>query len=126
MRKDSLARAFTYAGVPATVTSLWEAPDATTPGIMESFYKNLKLGMPKDDALRQAKLTHIKNARESVAANPFFWASFVPMGNMDAIDLEEKGPLSNLMADFGFWIGAGVGVLALVIWGFIWRRKKRN
>ena len=122
----SLARAFTYAGVPATVTSLWEAPDATTPGIMESFYKNLKLGMPKDDALRQAKLTYLKNAHESLAANPYLWASFVPMGNMDAIDLEEKGPLSNLMADFGFWIGAGVGVLALVIWGFIWRRKKRN
>ena len=122
----SLARAFTYAGVPATVTSLWEAPDATTPEIMELFYKNLKLGMPKDDALRAAKLTYLNKTHQSIEANPYLWASFVPMGNMDALDLAEKGPLSILMSDFGFWSGAGVGVLILVIWGFIRRRKKRN
>ena len=120
----SLARAFTYAGVPATVTSLWEAPDATTPAIMESFYKNLKDGMPKDEALRQAKLTYLKNTHQSIEANPYLWASFVPMGNMDAMNLEEKGPLSILMSDFGFWILGSLGVLILVIWRFIWRKKK--
>ena len=120
----SLARAFTYAGVPATVTSLWEAPDATTPEIMESFYKNLKLGMLKDEALRQAKLTYLKNTHESLAANPFLWASFVPMGNMDAINLEEKGPLSNWMSNVGFWISGGLGMLTLFWGGFIWKIKK--
>ena len=120
----SLARAFTYAGVPATVTSLWEAPDATTPAIMAAFYENLKLGLSKDEALRQAKLTYLKNTHQSVEANPYLWASFVPMGNMDALNLVEKGPLSILMSDFGFWILGGLGALTLVIWGFV-RRKNR-
>ena len=90
----SLARAFTYAGVPATVTSLWKVPDLTTREIMVEFYKNLKRGMTKDAALRQSKLTYLDNTPESIAANPYFWAGFVPMGNMAAMDLSEPSPLS--------------------------------
>jgi CHAT domain-containing protein len=108
----SLARAFTYAGVPSTVTSLWKVPDMTTREIMVDFYKNLKLGMTKDAALRQAKLTYLENAPESIAANPYFWAGFVPMGNMEAMDFSEKRPLNiwGILTGFvglsgiGFWL----------------------
>ncbi len=111
----SLARAFTYAGVPSTVTSLWKVPDMTTREIMVDFYKNLKRGMTKDAALRQAKLTYLENAPESIAANPYFWAGFVPMGNMEAMDFSEKGPLS-------IWVILA-GLIGLSALGF-WLYKK--
>lgn len=115
----SLARAFTYAGVPATVTSLWKVPDITTKEIMVEFYKNLKQGMTKDAALRQAKLTYLTNAPESIAANPYFWAGFVPMGNMEAMDFSE--PIAMKVA----YILAGL----IALWGlgswFYQNRKKR-
>ena len=112
----SLARAFSYAGVPATVTSLWKASDLTTPEIMLDFYKNLKLRMPKDAALHQAKLTYLKDAPESVAANPYFWAAFVPLGNMEAMDMSNSTPLS-------IWAIA-IGLTALFSVGFwLWKVK---
>lgn len=109
----SLARAFTYAGVPATITSLWKIPDLATREIMVDFYKNLKLGMTKDAALRQAKLTYLKNAPESIAANPYFWAGFVPIGNMIPMDLTENHPLNVwwiisaffVIGSLGLWLG---------------------
>jgi CHAT domain-containing protein len=111
----SLARAFTYAGVPATVTSLWKVPDLTTKDVMVEFYKNLKSGMTKDAALRQAKLTYLENAPESIAANPYFWAGFVPMGNMEAMHLSENTPLS-------MWAILG-GLLVVLGGGFYFYRK---
>ena len=113
----SLARAFFYAGVPSTVTSLWEVDDSKTRDIMVEFYKNLKKGLAKDEALRQAKITYLDNMTESGTANPYFWAGFVPIGNMNAMDLSEKRPLS-------IW-GILAGLLAfsgLVIW--FWKKKK--
>ena len=52
----SLSRAFAYAGVPATVTSLWKVPDRQTYQIMRLFYENLKAGQDKATALQKAKL----------------------------------------------------------------------
>ena len=37
----SFQRGFMFAGVPATVASLWEVPDVSTKEIMVDFYKNL-------------------------------------------------------------------------------------
>ena len=78
----SLARAFFHAGVPSTVTSLWEVDDSKTRDIMIDFYKNLKNGKAKDEALTKAKRDYLDNMTESGTANPYFWAGFVPIGNM--------------------------------------------
>ena len=124
----SLARAFTYAGVPSTVTSLWKVPDTETREIMVDFYKNLKNGLSKDAALRAAKLTYLNNAPESVAANPYFWAGFVPMGNMEAMDFSEKRPLSpegirDVAARHIWGVLAGVlGVYGVGLW-LKWRKN---
>ncbi len=77
----SLARAFAYAGAKSIVTSLWSVSDAKTKDLMLDFYKNLRKGMLKDDALRQAKLDFLKRNRGQ-AAHPFYWAGFVGIGNM--------------------------------------------
>jgi len=84
-----LARGFTYAGAASTVTSLWSVNDIQTTHLMTRFYENIKAGMTKDAALRQAKLSFIK---EESHADPYFWSAFVAAGNMAPIDFKRSWP----------------------------------
>lgn len=79
----SLARAFTYAGVKSSVVSLWQVPDKETSEIMILFYKNLKKGLPKDEALALAKQEFIK--QNPLKNHPFFWAGFIINGDVSPI-----------------------------------------
>lgn len=74
-----LTRAFHYAGTPDVVASLWNLNDAATAGLMKSFYQNLRAGLPKDEALRRAKLQLLKGGSRAWG-RPYFWASFVLVG----------------------------------------------
>lgn len=82
----SFTRAFSYAGCPSVVMSLWKIPDASTKELMISFYENLKNGMPKDQALRQAQLTYLTETSDPLYQHPFFWGSFVAMGNVEPLE----------------------------------------
>jgi len=86
----SLSRAFRYAGVPATVMSLWKVPDDATSKIMENFYQFLKEGDTKDSALRRAKLAYLDQAITPEQKHPFYWAGFVATGDMEKIDLSSS------------------------------------
>lgn len=88
----SLAHAFTYAGVPSTVMSLWQVSDASTADLLTDFYKNLKDGVPKDFALQQAKLSYLNSVRAPEQAHPFFWAALLSYGNQDAIEFSNRLP----------------------------------
>ncbi|MEZ4955459.1 MAG: CHAT domain-containing tetratricopeptide repeat protein [Saprospiraceae bacterium] len=79
----SLARAFAYAGAKSIVTTLWVADDSATKDLMKVFYQQLKNGEAKDASLQSAKLGLLKNRGYS---HPFFWAGFVPVGDMQALD----------------------------------------
>ncbi len=74
----SLARAFKYAGCPNIVTSLWQADDASTARIMETFYRHLEKGANKDEALQLAKLEYLQSSRRN---HPFFWGTFILIGD---------------------------------------------
>lgn len=74
-----LTRAFHYAGTPAVVASLWNVNDAATADLMKSFYQNLRAGLPKDEALRRAKLQLLRG-KSRHWEHPYFWASFVLVG----------------------------------------------
>ena len=78
---ESFQRAFTFAGVPATIASLWEVPDASTEKIMILFYKNLKDGQTKSEALKNAKIKFRKEHINSKLSAPYYWAGFVVYGN---------------------------------------------
>jgi hypothetical protein len=81
----SLARGFAAAGIPATVTNLWEIDEAATYQITELFYKHLNGGMAGDEALQQAKLDFIRNnGREHML--PYFWAASIYMGKTAVIE----------------------------------------
>jgi CHAT domain-containing protein len=79
----SLSRGFMYAGARSTVTSLWAVDDAQTQTLMADFHRFLKKGMRKDAALRAAKLQFLENA---AYPHPYFWAGFVPMGDMQPME----------------------------------------
>lgn len=77
-----LRRSFFHAGAHALVTSLFKVPDNETRLLMQRFYQELAAGNSKLDALREAQLSVIKRRRETnEAAHPFFWASFVLVGD---------------------------------------------
>jgi CHAT domain-containing protein/tetratricopeptide (TPR) repeat protein len=81
----SLARGFFYAGASSIVTTLWSIDDNASAEIMVSFYKNLKDGLPKDEALRAAKLDYLGRMQNTNRSHPLFWAAFVPVGNMEPL-----------------------------------------
>jgi CHAT domain-containing protein/Tfp pilus assembly protein PilF len=80
----SLARAFMTAGVPCTVTNLWQVDNKTTYQLTELFYKYLQQGLPKDEALNQAKLDFLQE-NDQLYNLPYFWAATIVLGNTDGI-----------------------------------------
>jgi CHAT domain-containing protein len=74
-----LTRAFLYAGTRSVAVSLWNVNDTATAELMKVFYRNLKSGMSKDEALRQAKL-ELLNGKQAAWRHPYFWGSFVLVG----------------------------------------------
>ena len=96
-----LNRAFIYAGAPTVVASLWSVNDEATGFLMQAFYKHLKDGMGKAEALRAAQDdTRIKYP------NPFYWAAFVLTG--------DPGPAPE-PAFQPVWVVVGVGVVLLLL-----------
>ena len=77
-----LRRAFLNAGARTLVTSLFEVPDAETRALMRHFYGELANGANKLDALHAAKVALRRERLEkNEAAHPFFWASFILIGD---------------------------------------------
>ncbi|MBK9290949.1 MAG: CHAT domain-containing protein [Bacteroidetes bacterium] len=110
----SLSRAFMYAGVPAVVMTGWEVNDQSGSRLMELFYQNLALGLAKDVALQQAKLTWLQEANK-LKAHPFFWAAYQVLGNTQPLRI--GWPKEILISTF---------VVSALIVFFIWRRVRRK
>lgn len=70
----NLPRGLKKAGVNSIVATLWEVDDKLTKEFMTKFFKQLKLGKSKYDALIAAQ-KHIK--RLPSQNSPYFWAPFV-------------------------------------------------
>ncbi|HRD80194.1 MAG TPA: CHAT domain-containing protein [Saprospiraceae bacterium] len=109
----SLAYGFAQAGARSVVTSLWRVSDRETSDLMTFFYKNLQKGMAKDEALRQAKLEYMQG-QSGWRTHPFFWAAFVPEGDMSPLDLPRPVPA---------WAWAVLGLLPAAGW-WLWRRRR--
>ncbi len=103
----SLSRAFAFAGCPSMVMSLWSVPDEQTGILMEYFYKELKDGATKDEALRQAKLQYLQE-QDNRGAHPYLWAGFVVIGDTDSIDFDQSW-------SWFTWIAIGLGLFLLIV-----------
>jgi CHAT domain-containing protein len=72
-----LSWAFLRAGAHNVIGALWEVSDASTPQLMDAFYRELFQGKDPATALRDAKLTLLHSSDpDSVFKNPFYWAPF--------------------------------------------------
>lgn len=72
----SLARAFTQAGSPRTISALWSVYDTYTNTLMQAFYAALLKGQTYQEALRSAKLQLLKGKKVA----PRMWSGFVLYG----------------------------------------------
>jgi CHAT domain-containing protein len=69
-----LSWAFLRAGAHNVIGALWEVSDASTPGLMDELYGELKRGQTPEVALRTAKLSLLRS--DGVFRKPFYWAPF--------------------------------------------------
>jgi CHAT domain-containing protein len=69
-----LTRAFQYAGARSVLASLWGVADYSTARLMARFYRYLRDGRSKDEALRAAQIDQIR--QKGGSSHPFFWAAF--------------------------------------------------
>jgi CHAT domain-containing protein len=71
-----LAGVAVQAGARSTLATLWSVDDQSTSELMSQFYRELKTGVTKAQALQRAQLSVLKHEKR-----PFFWASYILLGN---------------------------------------------
>ena len=75
---SSLAEAFTAAGSPTVLATLWKVDDKATRMLMSNFYSAMKKGMSPGAAMQQAQVALLK---EGPYGHPFYWSPFVMWGD---------------------------------------------
>lgn len=109
----SLAHAFNYAGSESILTSLWQIDEQSSTEIIELFYNYIARGLPKDKALRQAKLDYISTA-VGRTISPQYWAGLVLIGDASPIEITSS-------KKWVLWLVLGMILIGAVVYFF--RRK---
>ena len=109
----SLSRAFSFAGCPNLVTSLWKAEDNATAYISTRFYTHLRAGDSFARALQKAKLDLLKNPEYAQFHTPQYWSHLVFIGTPGRSELP--------------WLTYTlIAVILAGLIGFGWWRNARN
>ncbi len=114
----AFGRSFMYAGCPALLMTLWNQKETYQPLLIDCFYQNVIAGMPKDKALQMAKIQFLNKA-EGLNAHPAFWASFIQIGNSDAIQISE--PVIHI-----WWFILPIAFLAFLGWWSLQALRQRR
>jgi len=75
----SISRGFILAGANKLIVSLWPSNDTATRILMVRFYDNLSSGLDPTAALRDAKVSLVKEG--GMLARPQLWSGFVLLGS---------------------------------------------
>lgn len=79
-----LSQVFLAAGAHAVLASLWPADDGATNELMQRFYADLAKGIPRAEALREAKCW-VRDWRAPDGSRPYahpsYWAGFILLGD---------------------------------------------
>ncbi len=79
-----LSQVFLAAGAHAVLASLWPAEDSATNQLMQRFYTDLAKGIPRAEALREAKCW-VRDWRAPDGSRPYahpsYWAGFILLGD---------------------------------------------
>lgn len=106
---QSMARAFTFSGVKATLASRWEASDKVTHDIIIRFYQELEKGEPLDRAQQIATIAYLNQASPA-DQRPELWANLSLTGFTEPI----HGGVN--------WRWFGMGVVILGLFGYAFTR----
>ena len=112
---NSLRRAFYFAGCRSIVSSLWNANDKATYQIIEAFGENLSAGKEKSTALRDAKLSFLKE-NKAVYGHPYFWAHLTLSG--------DKSAMNNDSEQSYFWWLIALVVSLVAVFAYLRRKRK--
>lgn len=98
----SLSRAFSYAGCPNIITSLWKADDFSTAYLTKKIHHYLGQSYTIDKAVQQAKVDYLSDPSiHPRQKHPYYWAHLVFIGEHET---ERDG--------FPWWV---LGVLLIII-----------
>lgn len=86
---SGLRRALFTAGAESAIMSLWKVDDEATRDLMIDIYARLSKGSGRAESLRQAQLGLLGNKN---FGHPYFWASFVEVGDYSNLDGEVVEP----------------------------------
>jgi len=90
---------------------MWEIEDRSGSEIVKSFYRYLKRGASKSNALRRARISYLDKS-DMLRSHPYFWSSLVIYGNNDPLYYSAK----NIII---------IGSLVLIIFGFFFLLYRR-
>ena len=113
----SLARGFMQAGGNSLLTSLWAVDDHATAVQMVAYYENLMKGLPKDVALKEAKMSYL-NQVDPEMMHPFYWSAFVQFGKVKEI-VETKAGARRYLIPIILMLG-----IAFAWGGWRWRARQ--
>jgi CHAT domain-containing protein/tetratricopeptide (TPR) repeat protein len=74
-----MGRAFQYAGARSVLMSLWSVAESSSINLVESFFKHVRAGKNKLEALKLAR----DEVRAAGYDHPFFWAPFILVGEVN-------------------------------------------
>ncbi|AQG78634.1 CHAT domain-containing protein [Spirosoma montaniterrae] len=111
----SLSRAFSLAGCPNLVTSLWKAEDNATAYISSRFYRHLRQGMPFSRALQAAKLDLLRDRQQVQFHSPQYWSHLIYIGTP-----------ARTSASWAVWLLLTLGGLGAGGWFWRYRRNKQK
>lgn len=115
----SLARAFAYAGAKGLVATLWSVNEVSSSTLFESFYRHLREGKSKAEALHLAKLDYLNDAEiPAFQKTPYYWAALTYVG--------EDGVVQMGTGIVKWYVYIIVGLaLAMGVFTFYFRRFRR-
>lgn len=110
----SLARSFATLGIPSMLTTLWQVDNEATYQLTELFYKYLKQGLPKDEAINKAQNEYL-TLNQSSKNLPNYWVGMILIG--------DSSPIASNNWFVSILFG---GLLFFVLGIWFWRKKKKS
>ena len=103
----SLSRAFSFAGVPSALVSQYRINVGASQVLIEDFLAQLREGVPKDLAWRQAQRNFPQRWNQTPL--PHYWAGLMPVGDMRPLPSTQGGfPWGILLTVLGSLMIAGL------------------
>ncbi len=111
-----LSRALIESGVESCLGSLWNASDESSKRILTDFYKFLKQGYDKPEALNMAQSNYLKDTQmRKMQRIPLFWANWKMYGDPGPLEFNSSYPWKYILI-----------ALALPVIGIFFFRKLKK